>query len=157
MTAFHLDEGETTMRMKPILLTTLGCLLLSMTTLAGAFEIREHSITVGQQGEITLTQPTKVGDIVLQPDTYIVQHRVSGANHFIRFIQLKQVRLSNGRRDISYTEKSNAGEIKCLMEPLGAPAKQTSVSILAEAGGDRITQVTIKGEDVMHDLGRVAK
>jgi hypothetical protein len=140
------------MRMKQVVLITVGCLLLSMTTVAVASEHHEHSLKVGKKGEITLTQPTKVGDTVLPPNTYVVQHRTSGDNHFVRFVELKQVEDSNGEQKFTYTEADNAGEIKCRMEPSGATAKETTVSIVAEVGGDRITSVTIKGENVVHDF-----
>ncbi len=136
------------MRMKQVMLITLGCLLLSMTTVAVASEHHEHSLKVGKKGEITLTQPTKVGHTVLQPDTYVVQHRTSGDNHFVRFVELKQVTSTNTEAEppYTYTEQDNAGEIKCRMEPLGAKANETTVF----SSGDRITKVTIKGEDVVH-------
>ena len=152
-----LDKRNTTMRMKHMVLTTLGCLLLSITTAAVAADQQEQSLKVGENGEITLTRPTKVVNILLLPDTYVVEHRVSGENHFIRFVELKQVASSEGKRTITYTEQNNAGEMKCLMQPLDAPATETSVTILAEDGGDRITQVTIKGEDVVHTFGHVSQ
>lgn len=134
------------MRAKQMTLITIGCLLLSMTTIAVASEHHDHMLKVGKKGEITLTQPTKVGDMVLQPDTYVVQHRTSGDNHFVRFVELKQVEFSNGETKFTYAEPDNAGEIKCRVEPAGAKTKETTVSI----SGDRITKVAIKGEDVMH-------
>jgi hypothetical protein len=142
------------MRIKQMMSITLGCLLLSMTTVAVASGHHEHSLKVGKKGEITITQPTKVGDTVLQPDTYVVQHRTSGDNHFVRFLELKQVQSTNtgAESPYTYTEQDNAGEIKCRMEPSGATAKETTVSILTEVGGDRITNVTIKGENVVHEF-----
>jgi hypothetical protein len=144
------------MRMKQMMLITLGCLLLSMTTVAVASENHEHSLTVGKKGEITLTQPTEAGDKVLQPGTYVVQHRSSGDSHFVRFIELKQVENSKGEQKFTYTEQSNA-EVRCSLEPPGATAKETTVTIRAEGGGDRITKVTIKGENVVHDVGRAPR
>jgi hypothetical protein len=122
-----------------------------MATMASALE-HEHSLKVGKKGEITLTQPTKIGDTVLQPDTYVVQHRISGDDHFVRFLELKQVQTETGSGHggavvtYSYTVENNAGEIKCRVEPLGTKAKATTVSF----SGDRITKITIKGEDVVH-------
>jgi hypothetical protein len=126
-----------------------------MTTAAVASEHHNHSLKVGKKGEITLTQPTKVGDKVLQPDTYIVQHRTSNDKHFVRFLELKQAQTVTGSGyggvvAYSYPVKDNAGEIECRMEPSAAPIKETMVSIAHEHGGDRITQVVIKGEDVVH-------
>ncbi len=132
------------MRVKQTMLLTLGC-LLSMTTAAFAAEHHEHSLKVGKKGEITLAQQTKAGDQLLKPGTYLVQHRVSGSDHFVRFVELKRA----NTRFHPYTER-NAGEIKCRVEPAAAPIKKTMVFIAHEDGGDRITQVVIKGEDVVH-------
>jgi len=133
------------MRTKQMMLITIGCLLLSMTSMAVGSE-HNHMLKVGKKGEITLTQPTKVGDMVLQPDTYVVQHRTSGDNHFVRFVELKQVEYWDPNTQFTYTEADKAGEIKCRVEPAGTKAKETTVSI----SGDRITKVTIKGDDVVH-------
>jgi hypothetical protein len=146
-----------TMRMKPMMLIALGCLLLSLTTVAVASEHHEYSLKVGKKGEITLTQPTQVGDRVLQPGTYVVQHRTSGNNHFVRFVELKQLEHGDPQTQFTYTEADNAGEIKCLMEPPGATATETTVQIIAEGGGNRITRVAIKGENAVHDVGRVPR
>jgi len=99
--------------MKQVLLLTLGCLLL-WTTAAVALDHRESSHGVGKKGEITLTEPTKVGDRVLQPDTYVVQHRLLGGEHFLRFVELKKAQHWSKEWNVIYTEpdpmlKSNAG------------------------------------------------
>jgi hypothetical protein len=109
-----------------------------MTTMSVASE-HNHMLKAGKKGEITLTQPTKVGDTVLQPDTYVVQHRISGDNHFVRFVELKQEVVDSMEGQYTYTEQDNAGEIKCRVEPAGSKAKETTVSI----NGDRITKVAI--------------
>src|ERR1700676_4881490 len=129
------------MRTKQMMLITLTCLLLSMTTAAIASEHHGHSLKVGKKGEITLTQPTKVGDRWLLPDTYIVQHRTSGGDHFVRFVELKKAQAWTTEWNVIYTEPDAAGEIKCRVEPAAAPIKETMVSIAHEKGGDRITQV----------------
>jgi hypothetical protein len=133
------------MRTKQILLATLGCLLLWTTAAAVAADHHEHSLKVGKKGEITLVRQTKAGDQMLKPGTYVVQHRVSGSDHFVRFVELKRA----NTRFHPYTER-NAGETKCRVEPAAAPIKKTMVSIAHENGEDRITQVAIKGEDVVH-------
>jgi hypothetical protein len=145
------------MRTKHMMLVTLGCLLLWTTTAAFASDHHEHSLTVGKKGEITLTKPTEVGDKVLQPGTYVVQHRTSGDSHFVRFIELKQVEDSKGEQKFTYTERNNADEVRCTLEPSGATAKETTVTIRPEGGGDRITKVTIKGENVVHEIGRAPR
>lgn len=137
------------MRTKQMVLTTLGCLLLWATTAAVASE-HHHSPKLGKEGEITLSQPTKVGDRVLPPNTYVVQHRTSGGDHFVRFVELKKAQAWTTERNVIYTEPDSAGEIKCRVEPAAAPNKETTVSIAHENRGDRITKVAIKGEDVVH-------
>ena len=144
------------MRMKQMMWIALGCLLLSMTTVSVATENHEHSLKVGKKGEITLTRPTEAGDKVLQPGTYVVQHRISGDSHFVRFTELKQVENSKGEERFTYTEPSN-DEARCSLEPAGATAKETTVTIHTEGGGDRITQVFIKGENVVHEIGRAPR
>ena len=106
----------------------------------------EHVLHVGKKGEIKLTKPTKVADKVLKPNTYVVQHRNAGDQHFVRFLELSKV--SNDGR-FTYTEENNAGEIPCKIEP-AAKATRTTVYTETEDGVPRITKVAIKGEDAVH-------
>lgn len=142
------------MKRKALLLAGLACLLLWTVTAAAAPKQKEQVLKVGKKGEITLTQKTNVGDKVLQPDTYVVQHRVSGADHFVRFVELKQVEAHGGEggelTHYTYTELDKAGELKCRMEPASGPIKETTVYTINEGGVLRITKVAIKGEDVLH-------
>ena len=138
------------MRTKRMVLVTLGCITLWATTAAVASEMHEHGMKVGKKGEITLKESAKVGDTVLQPDTYVVQHRTSGDDHFVRFVELKKVTDVTSEGNITYTEADKAGEIKCRMEHATIPIKETMVYVAHDTGGDRITKVVIKGEDVVH-------
>lgn len=143
------------MRMKQTMWIALGCLLLSMTTAAVAAE-HDDSLRVGKRGEFTLTRPTEAGEKVLQPGTYVVQHRISGDSHFVRFTELKRVENSRGEERFTYTEPGN-DEVRCNLEPAGDTAKETTVTIRTEGGGDRITKVRIKGENVVHEIGRAPR
>jgi hypothetical protein len=141
------------MRIGKLTLATLGCLLLWTVTAVAAPAQKEHALKVGKKGEITLTQKTKVGNVVLQPDTYVVQHRVSGGDHFVRFVELKQVEAEQSGTEgghYTYTEHQKAGEIKCRVEPAGGLIQTTTVYTITEGGVLRITKVAIKGEDVLH-------
>ncbi len=133
-------------------LATLACLLLWTVTAAAAPTQKEHALKVGKKGEITLTHQTKVGNVVLQPDTYVVQHRVSGGDHFVRFIELKQVEAQSTEGNYTYTEQDKAGEVKCRLEPAAGPIKETTVYAVTEDDTQRITKIAIKGEDVSHVL-----
>jgi hypothetical protein len=141
------------MRTRKLMLATLGCLLLWTLAAAAAPAQKEHALKVGKKGEITLTKQTKVGNMVLQPDTYVIQHRVSGDNHFVRFVELKQVEaqpINAEQSPYTYTEADKAGELKCRVEPATGPIKETTAYTVIDGGVTRITKVEIKGEDVVH-------
>lgn len=144
------------MKPKTLLLAIVGSLLLwmvSATTALGQKE-KETVLKTGKEGEITLTQPTKVGDVTLQPDTYVVQHRASGNQHFVRFVQLKKLQALNLTPEsmgwYTYTERDKAGEIKCRVEPTGKTFQETMVDVATQGGTPQITRVAIKGEDDWH-------
>lgn len=138
------------MRIRILTLATLGCLLLWTVAAAAAPAQKEHALQVGKKGEITLTKQTKVGNVVLRPDTYVVQHRVSGGDHFVRFVELKQVEYQTHEGNYTYTEQDKAGEVKCRLVPAGGPIKETTVYTVTDGGMLRITKVAVKGEDVIH-------
>lgn len=106
-------------------------------------------LKVGKRGEITLTTTTNVDGVVLQPGTYVIQHRVSGSNHFVRFVQLKQEETQTLEGNYTYTEQNKAGEVQCRVEP-AEPVKETTAFVVTENGVQRIAKVAIKGENVMH-------
>jgi hypothetical protein len=149
---FFQNGRRIAVKTRSLLLGGIAWLVLSAVATAAAPEQKEHELKVGKRGEITLTQQTKVGDKVLQPDTYVVQHRVSGSDHFVRFIELKQVEYPTTEINNTYTEAEKAGEIKCRVEPTTEPIKETTVYTTNEGGGSRITKVAIKGESVWHIL-----
>jgi hypothetical protein len=139
------------LKTRTLLFTSLSLLLLWTVTAAAAPKQQEQALKVGKKGEITLTQQTKVGDIVLQPDTYVVQHRVSGDHHFVRFVELKQVEAQpTTELPYTYTEQDKAGELKCRVESAPGSIKQTTVYTINQGGVPRITKVAIKGENVLH-------
>jgi hypothetical protein len=141
------------MKKRALLLAGFVCALLWTMTAAAAPTQKEHALKVGKKGEITLTRQTKIGNIVLQPDTYVIQHRVSGGNHFVRFVELKQVEAQPANAEQSpytYTEADKAGEVNCRIEPAAGPVKETTAYTVADGGKVRITKVAIKGEDVLH-------
>ncbi len=139
------------MKTRTLLFTGFALFLLWTVTAAAAPNQKAHALKVGKKGEITLTQPTKVGEIVLRPDTYVVQHRVSGSDHFVRFVELKQMESQPSTElPFTYTEQDKAGELKCRVEPATGPIKETTVYTINEGGTPRITKVAIKGEEVLH-------
>lgn len=140
------------MKTKTLKFAGLSLLLLWTVAAMAAPGPKEQALKVGKKGEITLSQPTKAGDTVLQPDTYVVQHRTSGSDHFVRFVEMKQVEVQTTEGNYTYTEADKAGEFKCTTEAAKGPIKETTVYTVIENGVPRITKVVIKGEDVVHVL-----
>jgi hypothetical protein len=140
------------MKTRTLLLALLSLLPLWTLTAAAAMDDKEHvhKMRVGKKGEISIAQPTKAGDTMLQPGRYVIQHRDSGGDHFVRFLALKENRTTSGKQSITYIEKENAGEIRCRIEPAPQRVKETVVYTVTEDGFTRIIKVAIKGEDVMH-------
>lgn len=140
------------MKTRALILTSLTLLLSWTLAAAAATQHGEHVLKVGKKGVITLTMETKVGDVVLQPGTYAIQHRDSGTDHFVRFVRWDTTKIPTGPSTppATSTDLHKAGEIKCQVEPTAAPVKQTEVYVTTENGVARITKVAIRGEDVVH-------
>jgi hypothetical protein len=131
------------MPMRKLTLGVLCCLLLGAVMTATTPSTKNTGRT-GKKGEITLVQPAKVGNRVLPPGTYIVQHRTSGEKHFVRFIGLK-------RDSIYYFwTRSQAGDFACRVEQAPQVAAETSFSTVNNDGAMRITEITIKGESAVY-------
>src|SRR5512146_2440349 len=136
------------MKSKAVLMVVLGSALLWTVAAVAAPGQNEQKLKTGKTAEITLTQVTTVGDLTLQPGKYVVQHRMSGKDHFMKFTQLKEVLdLNVGSENGGwYTreERINAGEVKCRIEPAGATNAATSAPVVTEDGSPEITEVSIK-------------
>jgi hypothetical protein len=104
-------------------------------------------IKAGKKGQIVLSEETKVADVTLKPGHYQIQHRDSGSDHFVQFIAFKG---HTTMMSSNPATPSEAGEIKCSVEPLAKKAKQTAVYTTNNAGERRITRVEIAGESVAH-------
>jgi hypothetical protein len=136
------------MKLKALLLAFLGCALL-WTVCASAAQ-RERILENDDEGDITLTQSTKAGDLTLLPGAYVVRLRVSGDRHSIRFMRVEKSQEFRVTRIFTgwYTDtrEYNAGEVECRMEPLGATVQATEVTTASQDGMPRITRVMVKGK-----------
>ena len=135
----------------PVTLMTLVSLsLLSSTVIAQTSHSKLH---VGRKGEIVLKEPTKIADTILQPGTYVVQHRVIADRHYVRFQKLEEHPGVMGEhpQDVEPTfEPTDAGVFACKLEPALSKFKTTTVIIDHDAQGPRILKLEIKGEDAFH-------
>ena len=130
--------------MRKIQLLFVLVALIAAVTLAAA---QEQVMKAGKKGDFVLSQETKVGDVILKPGHYQIQHRVSGSDHFVRFVAFKGHTTMMSPNPATPTD---VGEIKCSVEPLAKKAAHTAVHVTDEGGVRRITRVEVGGENVAH-------
>lgn len=130
-----------------IVRTTL-MVLLFLGLLSSTVVAQIHSkLHVGKKGEIVLKQPTKIGDAILQPGTYVIQHRTIADRHYVRFQKLEEYPGLNLEPSF---EPTDAGVFTCTLKPAPTKFKTTTVFIDNDAQGAHIRKVAIKGEDLFH-------
>jgi hypothetical protein len=136
------------MKWRSLLAAVLGCGLLGTTSPTAAQ--KQEILESNEDGEIMFTQPTKAGNVTLQPGAYLVQLRGSADRHFIRFMRVEESLEFRATRIFTgwYTDtrEHNAGDVECRVEPLGATVQATTVTIASENAMPRITRVMVKGE-----------
>jgi hypothetical protein len=98
----------------------------------------DHVFKVGKKGEITLSAETHVGDVVLRPGKYTLQHRVDGPDHFLHFA--------------AQSGKNASADVKCTLKPLEGKVSSTLVRLQNMGTSMRLVQVLIGGENVAHVL-----
>lgn len=133
----------------------LPVLLIAATLgFASAWAAQKEQVESNDEGEITLTRPVKVGELTLAPGTYLLQGKVSGGRHVIRFMQVKKVEKFMATRVYTgwytETEEHEAGEAACRLDPLGATVQSTTMTLAGKDETAQVTQVMIKGEDHVH-------
>ncbi len=94
-------------------------------------------IHVGKRGEVNFKSDTRVGDALLPAGAYQFQHIVEGDDHVAVF---KKAGTGKG-----------VARVKCMIEPLGEKAKQTTIYSAKNAAGENvIQQILVGGENVKH-------
>jgi hypothetical protein len=166
------SKEKQTMR-RTILLFTLGAFSgLFLATGSAVAQGREQAIKAGKKGVVIFDSETRVGELILKPGSYRLQHRVgasddfvgkaseeevgtsvavehhvTGSEHFIHFEALSQ---SNPYHVHSPTVKGHPGEVECKLEPLGKKVSSTTVFGIKEGDVLRVTKVEVAGENVAH-------
>ena len=118
---------------------------------ASAASPREQELRVGRSDDVSFTRDVRVGEVTLKPGKYRVRHRVEGTDHFVHFETLVTTTPSAQKIATGLAiPAGEAGEVKCRLEPLGAKVQKTTLHLLSEEGGQRLTKVFIRGENVAH-------
>ncbi len=105
---------------------------------------------LGKKGELPISSPTRVGDVLLEPGTYRVQHAVEGEDHFITFRKMSHTR-SDQPSYPQGTPGKEVARVKCRLESLGEKAKHSGMRFGTNAAGETtIEEVHVKGENVRH-------
>ena len=147
------NKGEAyQMKNRWLLLSTVvmvaSIVMLGITIAAAA---DQQVIKVGKKGEIVFDQPTQVGDVTLSPGHYVIQHRVSGEDHFVKFVGAKEMQHSGTTMTMPMQMGATTSkEIKCAVEPLNQKVTQTAVHIDLSSGSRKVTRIEVAGENVAH-------
>ena len=108
---------------------------------------QEHLI-VGKKGMIRLSSKVRLGDYLLKPGMYHVQHVVQGTDHVFVF---KPVTMPGGYREYSMVEGKELFRLKCRVEPITKSVNNTKITLGRNASGERVIEaVQVAGEKVRH-------
>lgn len=119
-------------------------------TLALAGQDPSGMVKTGKESKFTLDQQVQAASVTLHPGRpYLVQHKVVGNDHFLRFVDAS----TSGVENIQWGP-TDVGVIKCRVEPLGKTATETEIFTEKQADGLHITRVEIAGESDAHYLLR---
>lgn len=130
------------------LAVTTAVLLLNI---ALAFAANEQVTKVGKKGDVTFNEPTQVGDVTIPPGHYVFQHRVSGNDHFVKFVGAKEMHhIGTVMTTPMQVGPTTTKEIKCTVEPLNQKVKQTAVYSDNSSGIRKVTRIEVAGENVAH-------
>jgi hypothetical protein len=133
------------------LITTGIALILSMGTLGSQLLARQTNASmVGKAGKLHLGSSVMVGNTLLKPGMYQVQHATEGENHMIIF---RIIRMGYKNNMGNETLGEEVARVKCRPEPVGQRWKDTKLHLERNNSGQRVvTEVQIAGEDVLHKL-----
>src|SRR6516165_4807298 len=104
---------------------------------------------IGKKGDIHFTEPVRVGDVLLQPGMYRVQHIEEGSDHAVVF---KKMDMPAGyRHGNTPVSEEVAARFKCKAENTGERVRKTAVGVRTNAAGEQeVTEVKIAGETFKH-------
>lgn len=103
---------------------------------------------VDKKGMVRFSEKVRVGDRLLEPGMYHVQHIVEGTDHVFVF---KPVTMPAGYREYSMVEGREIVRLKCRVEPVAKSVNNTKVTLGRNTAGERtIEEIQVAGEKVKH-------
>ena len=113
----------------------LGTLCLSL--LAAA---KQNKFGIADSHDVTLTEPTLVGDALLPAGNYKVIHTMEGENHVMVFRQLS-------------TKHPAEARVKCQLVPLTQKATRGEQVFVLNAANQRVLHTLVfKGDSAQHEF-----
>lgn len=134
------------------LITTAIALILFI----GAFGLQlsaqqTNASMAGKVGKLHIGSRVMVGNRLLEPGMYQVQHVIEGEAHLIIFRIIRM-----GYRDNMGNEQlgEEVARLKCRIEPVGQRWKHTKLHLERNSSNQRVVRaVQIAGEAVLHTFG----
>ena len=113
-------------------------------------------LTTSSKGEVHFNKPVKVGNTVLNPGMYEVQHVVEGTDHAIAF---KQIQMPAGYRHSNITvAQEPAARVTCDFQPVANKVRNTKVTLRTNAAGEKeIAELQIVGEPFKHLFTQIGR
>jgi hypothetical protein len=127
---------------------TIIALVFALGAFAQAFAQHHDHLLVGKTGMLRLSTKVRVGELLLKPGMYHVQHIVEGTDHVFVF---KPVTMPAGFKEYSMVEGREIVRLKCRVEPVAKSVSNTRVTLGRNAAGERtIEEIQVAGEKVKH-------
>lgn len=121
---------------------------LTLGTQSAISSSQSTELKVGKRGEISLSEPTQVGEVLLQAGYYQVRHQDGpGGSHAMVFIRMVP------DDSLAYSPLRATNDevrVQCHVHPLYLKNKHTMVHIGNRNGGQVIKKIMIRGENVEH-------
>jgi hypothetical protein len=127
--------------------TTIA-LVFAFGAFAQALAQHHDHLTVGKKGMVKFSAKVRVGDRLLEPGMYHVQHVMEGTDHVFVF---KPVTMPAGYKEYSMVEGREIVRLKCSVEPVAKSVNNTKITFGRNASGERtIEEIQVAGEKVKH-------
>lgn len=129
-------------------LTTIFFLAILLAVNCAAASAPQSSFILGKEAWVTIAKDTMFDGALLKPGFYLVADRSSGATHGVTFWKAGDSNLA-----LQYSDKAFDGDPifqSSTVQAAPSMIRKTRIVTVSDGGVQRITQVEIKGENVIH-------